>query len=567
MTNPVTESIAATDRFPASPKRRFRLSCALGALALALTTTLAGCGSSSGASTAQAAAGSSGAAASAPVQGGELTYALATSPDTLDPRRSGLAVSVRVFGALYDTLLVRKADGSLGPSLATEWEASGDGLSYTLKLKPGVKFQDGTPFNAEAVKYNFDSIIDPQTKAANALALLRPYKSSEVVDEYTIKLNLETPSQAFLGNLSQGMLSLVSPTAAQKDGENFGKNPVGTGPFKFVGWSENAEIKLARNPDYVWGSEEAKNTGAPYLDTLTFKIVPEEATRIGGVQSGQVLAAETVPPQNVVALQNDPNAQLLQTNTIGFPYTLFFNLEHEPWNELKARQAVQYAVDLDSIVKTLYLGTYERASSSITPGILGYDESLEGKIKPDPAKANALLDELGWIKGADGIRAKDGKKLTLHYVDGSPNREKRNDIAAMIREQLKAIGIETEVEITQDIATVVYQNWDYDLYGNSQVNSDPNGLTSFYRSAGEGRRTLSGLSDPQVDAWLDEGAVEPDEAKRAELYKKVQQYISDQALILPVYVFPYTVAASRSVQGLTFDPFGYPIFNDAYLNK
>lgn len=547
--------------------KRFRWSYAFGALALAMTTALAGCGSASGGGTsAQAASGTT--AASAPVQGGELTYALATSPDTLDPRRSGLAVSVRVFGALYDTLLVRKADGSLGPSLATEWKASDDGLSYTLKLRDDVKFQDGTPFNAEAVKFNFDSIIDPGTKAANALALLRPYKSSEVVDEHTIKLNLEKPSEAFLGNLSQGMLSLVSPTAAKKEGEDFGKHPVGTGPFKFVSWSENADIKLERNSDYAWGSAEAANTKAAYLDALTFKIVPEEATRIGGVQSGQVLAAETVPPQNVVALKNDPNAQLLQTNMIGFPYTLFFNLEHKPWNELKARQAVQYAVDLDSIVKTLYLGTYEQAWSSITPGILGYDESLEGKIKPDVAKANALLDELGWVKGADGIRVKDGQKLTLHYVDGSPNREKRNDIAAMIREQLKAIGIETEVEITQDVATVVYQNWDYDLYGNSQVNSDPNGLVSFYHSTKEGeRRTLSGLSDPQVDEWLDQGATEKDETKRAELYKKVQQYISDQALILPVYVFPYTVAAGKSVQGLKFDPFGYPIFNDVYLQK
>lgn len=550
-------------------KRRFKPAYAFGAFALALTTVLAGCGSSSNSeATAQAASGSDTATASAPVQGGDFTYALATSPDTLDPRRSGLAVSVRVFGALYDTLLVRNADGSLGPSLATEWEQSDDGLSYTLKLKEGVKFQDGTPFNAEAVKYNFDSIIDPETKAANALALLRPYKSSEVIDEYTIKLNLETASQAFLGNLSQGMLSIVSPTAAKEKGEDFGKNPIGTGPFKFVSWSENAEIKLERNPDYAWGSSEAKNTKAAYLDNLTFKIVPEEATRIGGVQSGQVLAAETVPPQNIVALESDPNAQLFKTNTIGLPYTLFFNLEKKPWDELKARQAVQLAVDVDTIVKTLYLGTYERAWSSLTPGILGYDESLEGKIAPNLEKSNALLDELGWVKGADGIREKDGQRLTLHYVDGSPNREKRNDIAAMIREQLKAIGVETEVEITQDIATVVFQNWDYDLYGNSQVNADPNSLSAFYHSTKEGeRRTLNGLSDPEVDKWLEEAGVEKDDAKRVELYKKVQQYISDQALILPIYVFPYTVAAAKSVQGLTFDPFGYPIFNDVYLSK
>ena len=133
-------------------------------------------------------------------------------------------------------------DGSIKPWLATEWSVSKDGKSYTFKLREGVKFHDGTPFNAEAVKYNLDRVIDPATKAANSLALIRPYSSSEVIDEYTIKVNLESPSQAFLGNLSQALLGIVSPTAAQKYGDQLGKNPVGTGPYTFVKWDENADI-------------------------------------------------------------------------------------------------------------------------------------------------------------------------------------------------------------------------------------------------------------------------------------------------------------------------------------
>lgn len=282
-----------------------------------------------------------------------------------------------------------------------------------------MKFHDGTPFNAEAVKYNLDRVIDPATKAANALALIRPYSSSEVIDEYTIKVKLAAPSQAFLGNLSQALLGIVSPTAAKKYGDQLGKNPVGTGPFTFVKWDENADIVVAKNKDYNWGPDTVENKGAPYIDTITFKIVPEEATRIGSVQSKQVLAAETVPPQNIAALKSDPNQQLLQANTVGLPYTLFFNLRKAPWNDVKVRQAVQSAVDVESIVKTLYLGNYERAWSALSPGILGYDKALEGSITPDINRANQLLDEQGWVKGADGIRVKDGKKLTLKYVDGS----------------------------------------------------------------------------------------------------------------------------------------------------
>jgi peptide/nickel transport system substrate-binding protein len=537
------------------------------AAAITVITACAGTGGS-GSQSASPASSVNGAGNGQAASGGELSFALATSPDSLDPHRSGLAVAVRVFRTIYDNLVVQLPDNTIKPWLATEWSISPDGKSYTFKLRKDVKFQDGTPFNAEAVKYSYDRILDPATKAANASALLKPYKSSEVIDEYTIKLNLESPSIAFLGNLSQAMLGIVSPTAAKKYGDQFGKNPVGTGPFKFVKWDDNSEIKVERNPDYNWAPALVENKGKAYLDAITFKIIPEEATRLGSVQSGQVTAAETVPPQNIVALKNDAKLQLLQVNTSGLPYTLFFNQSRAPWNDVKARQAVQSAIDVDSIVKTLYLGTYQRAWSPLTPAIFGYDASLENKIKPDLDKANRLFDELGWVKGADGVREKDGKKLTLHYVDGSPNREKRNDIAAIVQQQLKKVGVAVEVEITKDVQSVIYTAQAYDLYGNSQVNSDPVALNSFYHTtAPNARPSLSHLSDPAVDKLLEQGVVEADEAKRKDIYKNVQRYIIDNAVIIPVYIFPYTVAASKNVNGIKFDSLGYPLFNDASILK
>lgn len=544
--------------------KKMRLWTTYIALASLLMLVATGCVKDSG-----VAAGGNAADGTAVPSGGELSYALATSPDTLDPHRSGLAVAVRVMRTMYDSLVVQLPDNTIKPWLATEWSISPDGKSYTFKLRKDVKFHDGTPFNAEAVKFNFDRILDPETKANNALPLLKPYKSADILDEHTVRLNLETPSAAFLGNLSQALLGIVSPAAAKQYGDDFGRHPVGTGPFTFVKWNENADIQVAKNPDYAWAPDIVSNKGQAYLDKIAFKIVPEEATRLGSVQSGQVLAAETVPPQNVVALKNDPKTQLLQANTVGLPYTLFFNLRHAPWNDTKARQAVQAALDVDAIVKTLYLGTYQRAWSALTPGIFGYDASLENSVKQDIPKANRLLDELGWAKGADGIRVKDGKKLTLHYVDGTPNREKRNDIAVIVQQQLKQVGIAVEIEITKDVATVIYKNGAHDLYGNSQVNSDPDALKNFYRTQEPNalRLTIAGLADPALDQLLDQGTHEHDLSKREDIYKKVQRYLIDNAVIIPIYVFPYTVAASKSVNGLKFDSLGYPLFNDVKVRK
>lgn len=531
---------------------------------ISLLLIISGC-SQSIASDSQAASGGSG----EPATGGNLTYALATSPDTLDPHRSSLAVSVRAFRTIFDSLVVQDENNEIQPWLATEWEVSEDGKSYTFKLREDVTFHDGTPFNAEAVKYSFDRIINPETKALNSTALLAPYESAEVLDEFTVKLNLSTPSASFLSNLSQAMLGIVSPTAAEKQGEQFGKSPVGTGPFKFVSWTENAEIVVEKNEDYNWAPAYVENQGAPYLDTLTFKIIPEEATRIGSVQSGQVLAAESVPPQNMAALESDPNNQLLKANTRGLPYTLFFNQREEPWNDVNVRRAVLQAVDVDAIVETLYMGTYDRAWSPLSPGILGYDESLENSWEVDIAAANKLLDEAGYETGADGIREKDGEKLTLNYVDASPNREKRNDIAVIIQQQLKEVGIAVEVNITPDVMTVIYESSDYGLYGNSQVNSDPNALRNIYHTPEKSRvlASLVGGYDERLDELLEQGTVESDPAKREEIYKEAQHIIIDQAMIIPIYVFPYTVAASNRVDGIVFDTLGYPLFNDANVSQ
>ncbi|RXZ78828.1 ABC transporter substrate-binding protein [Paenibacillaceae bacterium] len=545
-------------------------------VSLLLAVFIAGC--SSGKASVQSSAGKtassegsketvSAAAETKPVQGGELTFALATSPETLNPLASGFAVSHRVFRNIYDSLVFQDAPGSFQPWLATSWTKSDDGLTYTFKLREDVKFHDGTPFNAEAVKASFDYLL--ATSKGQARALLGPLAGSKVVDEFTVEAQLSKRFEPFLSGISSGFFGIPSPKALEEHGDQFGKHPVGTGPFKFVKWTENSEIVLEKNPDYNSPPPIAENKGPSYLDKLVFKIIPEEATRIGSVQSGQVLAAETIPPQNIDAVKGDARFKVGQAITNGTAFSLYFNTQSAPWDEVKARQAIQLAIDVDMIVKTLYLGHYERAWSTLTPGILGYNATLENQIQPDLAKANQLLDELGWQTGSDGYRAKDGKKLTLKYLEPSPNREKRNDIAVIVQQQLKEIGVNVELNITKDTSTLISQG-DYDLFGNAQVKADPDILTNLLHS--ERQFTTGGtnwprLSDPNIDRLLESGYSEPDAEKRKVIYGEIQHYLSDNAITIPIYVFSYTVAQASSVEGLTFDLLGYPLFYDVSITK
>ncbi|MDR0863232.1 MAG: ABC transporter substrate-binding protein [Oscillospiraceae bacterium] len=552
------------------------LSATLAILLLALT--VAGCaadkpsGTASDAGTASAAPEATNGTRAVPdetadpapidAKGGNLVFALATTPDHLDPHRAGLAVSTRVTNALFDSLVALDENGGFVPYLAKSWEVSDDYSVYTFKLRDDVKFHDGTPFNAEAVVFNFERLYNPETQATgNITSLFSGFLSGEALDEFTVQLNFSVGSPSFLTNLAR--FAFVSPAASDKYGDQFTRNPVGTGAFRFVSYDE--DIKLERNPDYNWAPEIRGHQGPAYLETLTYKIVAEEATRVGSVESREVSAAETVPPQNVLSLRATPGLQVLEKLTLGLPYTLFYNFDKPIWNNLNVRKAIRAGVDIGTIVQTLYLGTYPRAWSIISPGLSGYDASLENKDHYDPEAAKALLEAEGWLVGADGYREKDGERLKLHYFDNSPNREKRNDIAVMVREQLKEIGVEVEVEISTDGYNQLVSIRGFDVMGNSFLSGD---LVSslrgnFYYT--EGGFSIAHLNDPKVNAWIDQVASEFDPAKAEVIYKEIQQYFDENALTLPIYVFPYTVAAIEEVTDLNFDFLGYPVFYDTYI--
>ncbi|OZB95366.1 ABC transporter substrate-binding protein [Paenibacillus sp. XY044] len=550
-------------------KKSWARAVKMATILLALTLLLSACGDGSS----QATQGANAAEVdSGPVTpGGELVFALGgiVTDDNLDAHKAGNAQNGRVMRSLYDSLVVELPDHSIKPWLATSWEISEDKKSYTFHLRKDVKFHDGTPFNAEAVKFNFDRIKDPKTKASSSLNEIGSYVSTDVLDEYTARINFSAPFAPFLSNAAKVDLGFVSPAAVKKYGDKYPQNPVGTGPFKLVKLVPGTEVQFEKNSDYNWAPPTAKHQGPAYLDKLTVKYVPEEATRISVLQSKQVQAADIIPPQNLVALKADNQFRVQETELLQVNFSIYLNPQKAPWNDLKVREAVRAAMDLDAAVKTIYLGTSKQAWSPISPSMLGYTPTVENSWKPDAAKANQLLDDLGWVKGADGTRMKDGNKLTIEFIDTQGNREKRLDLMAVLQQQLKQAGIELKVvSLPSGTYSERRLKGDYDLVAASQFSGDPDVLRQIFSTKGPSKKNnLARANDPHLDQWLEDGYLENDPEKRKEIYKKAQEWIIQNVYSIPTYVFQYSLASVQEVNGITFDSPGWPVFYDAWIKK
>jgi peptide/nickel transport system substrate-binding protein len=507
--------------------------------------------------------------ATMPKPGGELVFALdgaAVVTFLLDPHNSGFAPHNRVFRSIFDSLVVLRPDQSVGPWLAQSWQVAPDQKSYTFKLRGGVTFHDGTPFDAASVKANLDRISDPKN-ALVALPDIGPYAGADVLAPDTVRINLSEPFAPLLRNLSKTTLGIVSPAAVAKYGATFGQNPVGTGPFRFVSLIQGTEIRLARNEDYQWAPDGASHQGPAYLERLTFKNVPEEATRVAALQSRQVHAADTIPPQALAALRADPTFRVLDKELLNNNYALYPNIARAPWNDEQIRLALRLSLDIDTIVRVIYLGTLPRAWAPLSPSIFSSAEhDLAKSWKPDPKRAADILQANGWLPGASGIREKDGKRLTISFIDTQGNREKRLDVIQLVRRQLAKTGFDLSID-SQPAGTYVAKmsNGEYDLAGASQFAPDPDVLRRLHLPDGRDKSSVSKVDDPEISQWLRDGMRENEPEARAELYHKVQAKLIDKTYALPIYVLLYNIGTTDAVSGVTIDTHGFPQFHGAWL--
>jgi peptide/nickel transport system substrate-binding protein len=503
-----------------------------------------------------------------PVAGGELVFAFdgaAITDFQLDPHKSAFAPHNRIIRSIFDSLVVALPEHRFGAWLAKSWDISPDGRSVTFKLRDDVHFHDGTRFDAEAVKFNLDRIKDPKNAFYSA-ADIGPYVSTDVVDDFTARVQLSEPSAPFLANLSKSSLGIVSPAAARKYGTDFPAHPVGTGPFQFKSLAAGTEIRLERNPDYRWAAAGAAHAGPAWLERLTFRNVPEEATRVAVLENGQAGAADLIPPQNLATFKASPDFHVVAGELLNHNYSLYLNVKRAPWTDVRVRQAFKLSLDIDAAVKTVYLGTLQRAWSPLSPSIFGYDKSLEGSWKPDRAAAARTLDELGWKTGPNGIRAKDGVPLNVVFLDTQGNREKRLDLLTVLRRQLRENGFDVHID-SEPTALYLAKSGagDYDLLAASLFAPDPDVLRRIYSPTFRVAASVAKVDDPELDQLLNAGYTELDPGKRADIYARAQRTILDRTYSIPTYVLIYNVAVANRVRGIAIDVHGFPVFQDAWV--
>jgi len=517
---------------------------------------------------------SSGAAAGTPKTGGTFTVELASSPDGLDPGAIGTHAAEEVTNQMYAELVSQSPAGAYVPWLATSWSSNSDASVWTLNLRHGVTFQDGTPFNAAAVCFNFDRAISPSEQSKGAGILLAPMKSCTAVSTYQVKVTFKQGYEPFLNALTTPLLGMVSPTAVKKQGANFNLNPVkgGSGPFEFVKWIQNDEIELKAWPGYKTPPAGASHKGAAYLSNITFKIVPETSVRIGSVVSKQFDAAETILPAEYASLKKNPAVNVYNVAEAAATYQLAFNTAKAPWNSLQMRQAVQDAINVPQLLQAIYFGVEKQAWSTIAPNVQYYDSSLENSWKHDSAKAGQLLDSQGWKMGPGGYREKDGQTLTLQDVDTSPDANSDQQVDVFLQQQLKSVGINVVIkDMTQAQEDSAIQAGNYDVVGTSLGLSSPNVMNFLFNSAFIPSATSFGfnwaqVNNPQLDSLLSQGQGTTNQAQLQSIYARAQQMVASNVWTIPLYVTAYTFVAGSNVHGISFEFAAYPDFYSTWLS-
>jgi len=443
-----------------------------------------------------------------------------TEPNSLDPPQ-GTGPFGHILNALYDGLVDWNEKMELQPSLAISWEPSRDGKAWTFKLRRGVKFHDGSPFNAQAVKATFEHLLAKETLARRR-ANYTLIKEIATPDDLTVRFSIDPPTPDFPFLLADGSAKIISPTALKKYDRDYGRNPVGTGPFKFEKWIPNDHVSAVANPDY-WGPK-------PQVGRFILRITPEAAARVVALKTGEADVAMNLPPADVETLRKDPNLEIHTT-----PGLTVIEAEPRqtkpPLNDVRVRYALNHAIDKEAIIKGIMRGLARPLNTPSVPGLWGTVEFPP--VKFDPARAKQLLAEAGYPNGID---------VTLQYVSGRWAGD--DQVVEAMHGYWANVGIRTTLKkITQaELGGVIRADPDkmagqivFLIKTSEYIDYH---LYRMYHSEATLRTVTSqhhGYSNPEVDKLIELEQRTYDPAKRLEILKQAQELTwKDQPL---VYVF------------------------------
>ncbi|QKS72913.1 glutathione ABC transporter substrate-binding protein [Paenalkalicoccus suaedae] len=495
----------------------------------------------------------------ADVEVDDSNLVIATTSDivALDPHGSNDVPSSAVQTNIFETLLMQSEDMELEPLLATSWEATEDNV-WRFELRDDVEFTDGTPFNAEAVKANLDRVLDPDVASQRAF-LYEMVEEVVVVDEFTVDFVTEYPFAPLPSHLAHSGGGMISPEAIASDyeameaggqpGDYLNENPIGTGFFQFESWNPGAEVVLTRNDNY-WGEPAG-------VESVTFRVSPEDLTRISELETGSAHIIYPVSPSDQERVDGTEGVSVYTQESLSLSY-IGFNVEAEPFDDPLVRQAVTMAIDNDMLNEGVMQGTATPAVGPIGSNVFGFSDEVEG-LEFDQERARELLAEAGYPDGFD----------TTIWTNDS---RERMDVAELVQAQLAEIGVNAEIEVLEwgaYLENTADGQHDMFILGWVTVTGDADyGMYALFHSDNQGEAgNRSFYANDEVDALLDQARQESDEATREDLYEQVMEILVEEAPMLYLYHTQYLVGIRDEVQGFWKHPNGLYQLQDVTIEN
>ena len=448
----------------------------------------------------------------------DIVVAVDADVDTLHPTDFSTTVELGVLNQIYDTLLYYSPDGTKDPEprIAESYEISDDGLDYTFHLRDDVTFHDGTPVTADDVVFSIE-LYKASEYQGSQISML---SSVEATDEHTVVCHLDAPYSPFLQGICSPMIASKAYYESSED--DFVNNPIGTGPYKFVSRAKGSNIKLEANEDYY--------RGAPEIKEVTFEVIPDSSTKAIALQTGEVNFAE-IDSATKPQLEANPAITIAEVPTSSFSY-IAMNTEKEPFNDVKVRQAINYAIDRDNLVAVCYDGEAEVNSNICAKERFGYSDD-QFQYTYDPEKAKELLAEAGIETPYDL-----GEILVA---------EKYSNLATVIQNDLKAVGLDVTISVKEFNSYISdLQNGSYGITAlNMTLEGDTQTLEMAFTSDYIGIANNARYSDEEMDKLFEQARTETDNDKRAEIFNEIFTKAQDEA-IYAVMCNPMTLYAYNS---------------------
>ncbi len=491
----------------------------------------------------------------AKVYGGTVLYAAGADPDNLDPANAESNPAEAVNRMMYENIVRFDEKLKIVPGLATKWSQSKDGMTWTFSLRKGVQFHDGTPFNAEAVKFFIERMIGPE-KPSRA-GLYAPFvRAVDAVEEYTVKIHMKAPFAFFLNNLAHSASGIISPAALKTYGKDISRRAVGTGPFKFVEWVHGDHLTMVRNENY-WG-------GKPYLDKIVVKTIKEDSARVMMLQSGDAHLIVRIPSEDIPRLEKDAKIKLSSTETLRLLY-IAINCSKKPFTDVRVRRALNHAVNKEAIVKNLYQGRAIPSPGMVAPLTTGYFP-IKGYAY-DPAQAKKLLAEAGHPHGF---------KAKLWSPQG--RYPKDFELAQAVQQQLNKVGVDCTLDTMEWAAYLAatrkppeQNESEIFLMGWAPSTAEARWIlyplfTTEQWVPGGNNRTF--FSNPEFDEMVAKFTTATSETERNKYLKAAQELLSKEAPSIPILATKETIGYSKKLHGVINSPLELTYFDHkTYLEQ